>query len=296
MTTTQWLWLLGFWLLLGVVLGYLATLPLMRRRPPDPPDDPARYGLPRQEVRFLSRDGLQLGGWWAAAQNARGTVIVCPGQNGSADKDVPLMAPLHQAGFNVLLFDWRAHGHSEGELVTLGALEQADLFGALDYVQREHGVERVGLLGLSMGAGVALMVAAQDARVGALVVDGAYPSLRALLVGYLRARGVPRRVGRALAGVTLLMGSLRAGHMLWDVQPRRAVERLSVPTFFIHAEQDQFTSRDAIEQMRERVNARTALWLVPNCAHREAFSRYPQEYGERVVGWFLSALSDTPSA
>ncbi len=296
MAATQWLWLLGVWMLLGVVLGYLATLPLMRRREPDPPDDPANYGLPRQAVYFPSRDGLQLGGWWVPANNARSTLIVCPGLNGSADKDVPLLVPLHKAGFNVLLFDWRAHGRSEGELVTLGALEQADLFGALDYVQHEHGAERVGVLGLSMGAGVALMVAAQDQRIAALALDGVYPSLKGMATNYLRTRGVPRRVGRALVGMALLMGSLRAGHLLLDVQPRRFAARLSVPTFFIHAAHDEFAPLDAIEHMRERIDAPTALWVVPECAHREAFARYPQEYGERVAGWFLSQLSGPPSA
>ncbi len=291
MTTTQWLWLLGVWLLLGVVFGYLASLPLMRRREPDPSDDPANYGLPRQEVRFNARDGVALGGWWMPAENARGTLIVCPGLNGSADKDVPQTVPLHQAGFNVLLFDWRAHGRSKGELVTFGALEQADLFGALDYVQREHGAEHVGVLGLSMGAGVALMIAAQDERIAALVVDGVYPTLKGMAVSYLRTRGVPRRVGRALSGMVLLMGSLRAGHWLLDVQPRRYARRVHVPTLFIHAEHDEFASARDVENMRATMDAPAELWIAPDCAHREAFQRHEEAYNRRVVAWFAEHLS-----
>ncbi len=290
MTTTHWLWLLGVWMLFGAIFGYLGTLPLMRRREPDPPDDPANYGLPSQEVRFRARDGLELGGWWIPAETARGTVIICPGQNGSADKDVPLAAPLHRAGFNVLLFDWRAHGRSEGELVTLGALEQADLLGALDYAQQEHGAERVGVLGLSMGAGVALMVAAQDERIAALVVDGAYPSLKRLLTGYLQTRGVPRRIGRAVVGVVLLMGSLRAGYLLPDVKPSRHIPRIGATVFFIHAERDEFTSTREIEAMRAALQVPAALWIAPDCAHREAFRRYPEEYAQRVVAWFAEHL------
>ena len=290
MTTTQWLWLLGVWLLLGVVFGYLASLPLMRRRQPDPPDDPTNYGLPRQEVRFASRDGLELGGWWIPAETPRGTVIVCPGLNGSADKDVPQTVPLHQAGFNVLLFDWRAHGRSAGELVTLGALEQADLFGALDYVQNEHGAERVGVLGLSMGAGVAVMVAAQDKRVAALVVDGLYPTLKGMAVNYLRTRGVPRRVARGLVGIVLLMGSLRAGHLLLDVQPRRHVRSVQAPTLFVHAEHDEFASLRDVENMRAKMDVPTALWVAPDCAHREAFQRHAEEYNRRVLAWFAEYL------
>lgn len=293
MSTTQWLWLLGVWLMFGVIFGYLGTLPLMRRREPDPADDPANYGLPRQEVRFPARDGLELGGWWIAAESPRGTVIVCPGQNGSADKDVPQTVPLHQAGFNVLLFDWRAHGRSQGEMVTLGALEQADLLGALDYAQQEHGAERVGVLGLSMGAGVALMVAAQDERIAALVLDGAYPTLRGLLTNYLRLHGVPRRIGRAIMGTVLLMGSLRAGYLLLDVQPRKLARRVRVPTLFIHAERDEFASAEEVEKLRTQIDAPAALWIAADCAHREAFCRHEEAYNRHVVGWFAEHL---PSA
>jgi uncharacterized protein len=284
-------WIAGFWLLVLAALAVAATFPLMRRREPDPPDDPAAHGLAREAVTFPSRDGLRLGGWWIPAQgrgleHACGTIVLCPGQNGSLDKDVPQAVPLVQAGFNVLMFDFRAHGRSEGDLVTLGALEQADLFGALDYLAAERGVDHVGVLGLSMGAGVALLVAAQDERVAALVVDGAFPRVAGLLVGYLRERGVPPPLARGAARGLLWAASLRAHYRLADANPLDLAGRVKVPVLLIHGDRDPFVTPAEVAALAAHLGQPSAVWRVAEASHREAFTLRPDEYNRRVVEWF----------
>lgn len=287
------LWLVAALILALLALAFAATVPLMRRRDPDPPDCPANHDMPAEVVQFLSRDGLQLGGWWIpAAETPRGTVILCPGQNGSLDKDIPQAVPLHRAGFNVLLFDFRAHGCSEGELVTLGALEQADLFGALDYLEAERGIAQVGVLGFSMGAGVALLVAAQDPRIRALVVDGAFPHLRGILAGYLRLRGIPGPLAGGFARVVLWMAGLRAGYDIARANPFDLAGRITAPTLFLHGERDPFVSTDDVRALAARLRGPVELWSLPDCGHREAHRQHPDEYARRVVDWFARHLAD----
>src|SRR5258706_14921810 len=138
---------------------------LMRRRAPDPVDTPRNYGFDSDEVKFTSRDHVRLTGWWIPADNAVGTIVMCPGQEGSMDGDTRQMVPLHDSGFNVLMFDFRAHGRSEGEVVSMGMYEKEDLLGALDFLMEHYGVEKDGGLGFSMGAAVALVAAAHADRI-----------------------------------------------------------------------------------------------------------------------------------
>ncbi len=290
MTVLAIVWLISVWLLLLVALSMIATIPLMRRRDPDPADDPANYALPRVEVTFPSRDGLTLGGWWIPAPDARATVIMCPGQNGSMDKDVLQATALHQAGFNVLMFDFRAHGRSEGSLVTIGAFEQADLFGALDYLQAAHGIDRVGVLGFSMGAGVALMVAAQDERIAALVVDGAYPTLSEILAGYLRVRHVPGPLALLCARIVLLAAALRTGYAIYRANPADFAARITAPTLFVHGDRDPFVAPEQVTALCEQIDADAELWRVPDAGHREVFARHPDTYNARVTAWFADHL------
>jgi uncharacterized protein len=285
------LWIASLGILVTLAIGYAATIPLMRRRVPDPADHPSAYGMAGEEVSFPSRDGLNLGGWWIPAQDSpRGTIIMCPGQNGSLDKDIAQAAPLHRARFNVLMFDFRGHGRSEGQLVTIGALEQADLFGALDYLAAQHGIERVGVLGFSMGSGVTLMVAAQDQRIAALVVDGAYPRLVRLLASYMRFEKIPGLLTGVLARVTLVVGSLRTRYQIYRANPVDLADRIKVPTLFIHGDLDPFVTPAEVGTVIAQLSGKTELWRVPDAGHREAYSKHPDEYNRRVVAWFEKYL------
>jgi alpha-beta hydrolase superfamily lysophospholipase len=287
------LWIGGVALLVVVGLGYAATIPLMRRRIPDAPDHPALRGMSNsEEICFASRDGLQLGGWWIPTPGpARGAVILCSGQNGSLDKDIPQAVPLHKAGFHVLMFDFRAHGRSPGTQVTFGALEQHDLLGAIDYVRMRRGIERIGVMGFSMGAGVTLLVAANDDRIAALVVDGAYPRLSGILTGWGRIRGLPGILARGVAWLALLIGSLRARCRIYRANPIRTADQISVPVLFIHGEEDPYVSSAELNELAAAVRGPVEIWSLPDAGHREAFVKHRDVYNQRVVEWFEQHLA-----
>ncbi len=286
-------WLVSVALIVALALGFAATVPMMRRRIPDEPDHPTLHGMSCNAAEFFSReDQTKLGGWWIPAPTGtvHGTIIVCPGQNGSLDKDIPQVKPLHDAGFNVLMFDFRAHGKSAGQLVSLGVLEQFDLLGALDYVQQIHGAEQVGVMGFSMGAGVALMTAAQDARIAALVVDGAYPRLAGLLTAWGRMRGIPLVAARGLAWVMLLIGSLRVRYQLYRANPADVIAKVKVPTLFIHGEADPFVSTEEVQKLVKAAAGPTELWCVAGAEHREAYTLHRDDYNQRITAWFARFL------
>src|SRR5512139_3815258 len=114
-------------LLLSMALAWLGSNYLLARRPPDKADSPANYGLTAEAAEFRAANEVALRGWYIPAEDSVKTIIVCSGANGSLDADVHVTPWLHEAGFNVLLFNWRAHGASEGEVVTLGFSERYDL-------------------------------------------------------------------------------------------------------------------------------------------------------------------------
>src|SRR5258708_26652422 len=151
-----------------VSLNFAASR-LLRRRQPDPVVRASNYGIAYEEVHFMRRDGMKVVGWWIRVDKPISTIVMCHGQNGSMDGDTRQRPPLHEAGFNVLMFDFRAHGRSEGESVTMGMYEKEDLLGVLDYLAAERGINQVGVLGFSMGAATALMTAGLSDRICALV-------------------------------------------------------------------------------------------------------------------------------
>jgi predicted alpha/beta hydrolase len=69
-----------------------------------------------EEITFETADSLHLGGWFAptAATGPKATVLVFNGNAGDRSFRAPLAAALNQAGFSVLLFDYRGYGKNPG--------------------------------------------------------------------------------------------------------------------------------------------------------------------------------------
>ncbi len=285
--------------LLGVaalgVAGWLGSTVLLRRRAPDPADSPANYDLFYEDAAFPSRDGLPLRGWWIHPPRANGrTLVICHGHNGSMDGDTAQAAALAKAGFHVLLFNLRAHGGGEtasgGQQVTFGAREVLDVRGALDWLQAEKGIDRVGLVGFSMGAGLALMAAAQDSRAAAVVADGTIRVLRDAIVGLGRLKGIPGFLVGPVALAMLWTASLRAGTPIPAANPIRWAGRVRCPVLFIHGEDDPFVSTASARRLAARVGASADLWIVPSAGHRDAYTRDPDAYYARVTAFLEEHL------
>ncbi|HUG24197.1 alpha/beta fold hydrolase [Piscinibacter sp.] len=97
------------------------------------------------------------------------------------------------AGFSVLTIDLRGHGTSSPARLTYGARERHDVLGAVDWL-RAQGHSRIGLLGASMGAATALMAAAHEPAISALVVDSPFADFAQMIERHL-LRPAPARRG-----------------------------------------------------------------------------------------------------
>lgn len=284
-----------FLLSLPLLLANLAASYLMRRRFPDTPDTPDDHGIGYENVTFPSRsDFLKIGAWWIPAgqtETARGTIIMCHGQEGSMDRDTPRMIALHKAGFNVLMFDFRGHGRSEGNQVTFGMYEKEDLLGALDYLVDVRGIEKVGLYGFSMGAATGLITAALSERITCLVVDSPFGRLARTLSGWWRQRGVPIPLAREMARWILAMCTLRTAGRIDQTDPIRWTVHIGPrPILYIFGARDPYVSKRDIERMVSLTAGPTELWTVEKVGHRGAYAVNPEEYNRRVVAWFEQHL------
>jgi fermentation-respiration switch protein FrsA (DUF1100 family) len=283
------------WLCLGIValllaalaaLAWMGSSKLMARRTPDPQTSPTDYGLAHEDVNFQSRDGLTLGGWFIPTGSARGTVVFCHGHAGSMDPDIVYVPWLNKAGFNVLMFDFRAHGRSEGERVSLGYFERQDLLGAIDYLQ-SHGIGEVGVLGFSMGGAVGLTAAAQNRAIRAVVSDGGFARLESAVLGWGLERNLPRWLALLVARLIIVVAGWRLGVHLSDADPIRWVAHIAPrAVFFVHGDRDPFVAVADVEALYARSGEPKALWRVAEADHRRVDRLYPDEYRQRIIRFF----------
>jgi pimeloyl-ACP methyl ester carboxylesterase len=122
-------------------------------------------------------------GWFIPSIRRAPVIFLCHGFKSNRSELLTLAATLQENGYNVFLFDMRAHGSSSVKLSTLGVTESEDLVAAINRVTERPEVdkERVGIWGVSLGAYAALSAALKSEKVKALVVDSAFDSPESFL-------------------------------------------------------------------------------------------------------------------
>lgn len=248
---------------------------------------PDEVGIERYEdVSLVTADGLTLRGWYVPSQNGA-AVVLGHGHAANRTQLLPEAGILAYRGYGVLLFDWRAHGESEGDTTTLGDREIQDLDAAVGFVaaRAEVDPERIGALGFSMGAATVTLGAARDPRLRAVVIEAAYPTLKEQVAFFFRA--VP------LAGpIATLWGQREAGGDLDAARPVDEICGISPrPVLLIYGTDDGEVPPGSAEAMFAAACEPKALWLVEGAGHGGYIEVAPQEYERRLVAFFDEALS-----
>lgn len=136
---------------------------------------PADQGLDYQDVQVTTADGVQLHGWYIPAQDSTPTVLFLHGNAGNISHRGESVAIFHQLGLNVLIFDYRGYGHSEGSPSETGLYEDAR--AAWSYLTDTKGVapHNIIIFGRSLGGVVAAQLASQ-VQPGALILESTFSS------------------------------------------------------------------------------------------------------------------------
>jgi fermentation-respiration switch protein FrsA (DUF1100 family) len=282
------LWTVGILIFLFLILGMGISFLMTKRFQLTEIHTPEEYGLAFEPVTFPAADGVRLAGVWIPAPGSDRVVIILHGHGGSMDMDIQRAPHFHQAGFNVLLFDFRAHGRSEGRLATFGYLERQDVLGAVTYLQ-SRGMHRIGLLGFSYGGMASMLATPLCPEIRAVISDGGPARMRSALTGRAMELNLPFTMGRFLGWLALAFTSLRLGVNLFRYEPIRWVSRIAPrPILFIHGEQDRYLF-DFSELFAAAGEPKEA-WRLPGVDHTKASEIKPEEYYQRVIAFFERTL------
>jgi pimeloyl-ACP methyl ester carboxylesterase len=295
----RWLLALPVLLVVAVYLGVSATvadhLTLGTHRPLD--GGPTEVSTAYQHVSFPSRvDQLTLRGWlFFSAQKTGRSVIIVHGKNQNRiNRDYNaegLARDLLAHGYDVLLFDLRSSGTSDGQRFTLGTLEVRDVLGAVDFLQKRHyRQQRMVLIGDSMGAASVLEATPSVPQMGAVVVDSAYAELRPIL-----DRDLPKNshLPAFFDPGIYLMASLLDGTDA-NLRPIDAVKAVPHRAFLLFAgTKDQLVpDSNSIEIKAASKNPETQLVIVPGADHVKAFRVAPQLYLQTLYQFLNEQLAE----
>ena len=240
---------------------------------------------------LTASDGARIAGWYIPAGNQGGptaaTVVLAHADGANKSAMLEWANPLH-ATYNLVLFDFRNHGQSSGEVTTMGVREVGDVRAVLDWLEEEKRPTSIAVLGVSMGGAAAINEAASDTRVAAVILDSTHATLANALQARLDRDGYPLSIPGAWS--ILLGGLLRTGEDMSSADPVQAVARYRErPVLIVAAGSDlAIGPNDPAELLTaaREVGASTEMETCAAAGHTRSITTCSAEY----AGWLLSFL------
>lgn len=233
---------------------------------------PADANIYYRDLTLTTDDGLDLSAWYVpAAEPGAPTVLLAHGLLGSKWGMLRFVPWFHDAGYNVMLLDFRGHGGSDPRPSTIGPDEVLDIQAALDWLDAEGAGDRVAGLGMSLGASALVNTVIQDERLDALILD----SLFAEWGDTDFAQGYRLSPDWLVPGVP---------------SPEDLMPRVDVPVFIIHGTADILTHEDHAHRLYAAANEPKEIW-INDSGHAWSAWTYPDAYQQKVLDFLESALS-----
>ena len=254
---------------------------------------PAEIGIDFENISFITTDSIKLRGWFIGSQNSRTapTIIIAHGLGASKSDFINLSGFLSSNGFNVLLFDFRAHGESGGKSCSLGLKEQMDITATLDYIISRKNLKNknIGLYGFSLGGSAGILTASKDLKIKAIVADTPFSRLYTISADVIkRTYHLPSFPFMQLANVFY---RLSFGGWIGQVAPADVIHLISPrPILLITSDIDQMTPIYHARELIRKAGEPKELWVIEGATHGGTISMDAERYNQKLFNFFSKAL------
>lgn len=237
-----------------------------------------------EEIRILSTDGLQLYGRLYQFGEDAPLIIFFHGFHGIYAWDgYGFFRLCKENGINILMADARAHGKSEGNVITFGIMERCDCKSWAEYAMKRFGKDTdVFLAGVSMGAASVMMSSelGLPENVRALIEDCGYSEPAAIIKETIQAMKLPVAPFYQLIKFCAHV----FGHFdLESADAVQALEQSAIPTLFIHGEQDSIVPLSMEEELYKACKAKKRRVQIAGANHANSAMTDYETYEKEIL-------------
>ena len=237
----------------------------------DQPRTPLELGYAYEDVFFVASDGVRLHGWWMPAKSPKATVVYSHGNAGSVGHHLVFVQWLVDAGYNVLLYDYRGYGRSAGEITKAGVVKDAQ--AAFAYVSKRKDVDKIISFGHSLGGAKSIAALGQSApmELKAVIVDSTFASYQDM--------------AERVAGV-------QARKVVSDAyEPYIYINKLpKIPVMIVHGTADGTIPFAQAQKLFEAANHPKMLMEIEGADHVNCFFIEGNKYRRDLLKWMADVV------
>jgi uncharacterized protein len=232
--TTATLGILGIIAIEELALPYMPISPMKRTSDLTPES----YGMRSDTLTVALENGLILRGYFLHANlpKPKATIIMVHGIGGFKEGFLGYSKVLVDSGYNVILYDQRGHGKSDGKYCTFGFYEKYDISKFVDIAEVKYPKLPVGIQGASLGGAVALQALAIEKRLRFGIIESTFHRLEDIVMEY--GQDYFKFKSRWLAQRVLSKSAAIANYKPFDIKPIEAAAQIEQPMLVIHGDKD----------------------------------------------------------
>lgn len=248
---------------------------------------PPAPNFPVEDWTLESFDGLKLHAkHFSPAENSNRWAILVHGYGRDGTFAYDYAEEYLKRGWNVLIPDLRAAGESEGQFITMGALESRDI---VDWTKKLPDDAKIVIHGVSMGAATTMLTAArQPKNLVAIVEDCGFTSAYEMFTAQIeKLFGLPEYPIMPLANIVC---KIKTGVKISDAAPLDVIDKINVPVLFIHGDADKLIPLEMMEKLYDACAAPKEKFIVAGAGHADAKPTNPTAYFDKVFSFLDTYL------
>jgi pimeloyl-ACP methyl ester carboxylesterase len=217
--------------------------------------NPADYGIPIERTTQYwidTPDGAKLFAWYLRAEHPIASAVFCHGNTGNLTNVAHTMPHLLDAGYNVLLFDYRGFGRSTGRPSLHGVVQDGIIAARFHDAIRPQSLPSI-LYGYSLGGAIAAQMLRHH-PFDALILQSTFTTLPEL------KRAVYPRIPLHLV----------AGDFFNTL---RIVRKLAIPLLVMHGAADEVVPSSMAQALHDACPSPKQIHTVEGALHKDMFDR-----------------------
>ncbi len=247
---------------------------------------------PHKWYYITSFDGLKLAARYYD-NNSSCTIFLFHGYRSGANHDFSCAVEMYyKMGFNILLVDQRAHGKSEGNLITFGVKESRDVVSWAEFVNAKFSPKQLIISGISMGATTVLLSLKRDLpdNVKGVIAD----------CGFTSPCEIIEKVGKDSFKINAhffipfldLACKIFGKFSITKDSTIDAVKNTNLPIFFIHGEKDNFVPCEMTKTTFENCKGNCRMYLCKEAGHGLSFLVETDEVLKQLKSFLKYCIED----
>ncbi|MGL4624759.1 MAG: alpha/beta hydrolase [Culicoidibacterales bacterium] len=271
---------------------------------------PNQAALIYEDISVSTPDQLNIKGWFLPAQNngqehlSQQTIIFAHHYGGSRTSDelgsLEFFKNFLPKGYNIIAFDFRNSGLSDGDMTTMGVSEQDDLAAIVAWCNQRIPNGQIVLWGFSMGAAVSLNSGWQFANVVGVIADSSFSDLSRYCLEALEAWAPVNPL--IFSYPVFLISQYVLGIKAEKMSPLKAIKNYeSCQLLLIHSHKDRIIPVQHAMELYAAANPNTCeLCIFPSENHAASYFTNSDLYLQKVFAFLqrsfqtaaLSPLTD----